>query len=102
MVTNAADPFDSPEQGITGEVVHRIDGTHHPQLIAESMSLKGAFDTRHVGPKPAPATKFPGTGLRCHLHIALPGLHLILRHQPAFANNVAFDTWQERPWRRGT
>jgi len=59
IVTNAADPFDSPEQGITGEVVNRIDGIHHPQIIAESMSLKGAFRTRHVGPKLAPATKFP-------------------------------------------
>ena len=59
IVTNAADPFDSPEQGITGEVVNRIDGIHHPQIIAESMSLKGAFGTRHVGPKIAPATKFP-------------------------------------------
>lgn len=58
IVTNAADPFDSPEQGITGEVVNRIDGIH-PQIIAESMSLKGAFGTRHVGPKLVPATKFP-------------------------------------------
>ena len=58
IVTNAADPFDSPEQGITGEVVNRIDGIH-PQIIAESMSLKAAFGTRHVGPKLAPATKFP-------------------------------------------
>src|SRR5271166_2517954 len=59
IVTNPADPVDSPEQGITGEVVNRIDGIHHPQIIAESRSLKGAFGTRHVGPKLAPATKFP-------------------------------------------
>ena len=29
-IPNAADPFDSPEHGITGEVVNRIDGIHHP------------------------------------------------------------------------
>jgi hypothetical protein len=34
IVTNAADPFDSPEQSITGEVVNRVDGIHHPQIIA--------------------------------------------------------------------
>ena len=59
MVTNAADPFDSPEQGIIGEVVDRIGGIHHRQIIVESVPLKGAFGTRHVGPKLAPATKLP-------------------------------------------
>ena len=58
-IREAADPFDSPEQGITGEVFNRIDGIHHPQIVAQSMSLKGAFGTRHVGAKLAPATKFP-------------------------------------------
>ena len=83
---------DRGAQGITGEVFNRIDGIHHPQIIAEIHVFKGCFWNETCWPQARARHEVPRTSLRCHLHIALPCLHLILRKQPAFANNVAFDT----------
>jgi hypothetical protein len=54
--------------------------------------FKGCFWHETGWPQACVRHEVPRTSLRCHLHIALPGLHLILRNQPAFANNVAFNS----------
>src|SRR5271166_5915346 len=54
--------------------------------------FKGCFWNETCWPQARARHEVPRTSLRCHLHIALPCLHLILRNQPAFANNVAFDS----------
>src|SRR5271166_4645540 len=51
----------------------------------------GRFWNETCWPQARARHEVPRTSLRCHLHIALPCLHLLLRKQPAFANNVAFD-----------
>ena len=80
IVTNAADAFDSPEQGITGEVVNRIDGIHHPQIIAESMSLKGAFSLERdmLAPSSRPPRSSPHK-------LALPFAHSVAMFALNFA-----------------
>ena len=55
-------------------------------------AFKGCFWNETRWPQARARHEGPRTSLRCHLHIALPCLHLILRKQPAFANNVAFGT----------
>jgi hypothetical protein len=91
IVTNAADPFDSPEQG-NHRGSRQSRRRHSPSADNSRIHVfKGCFWNETCWPQARARHEVPRTSLRCHLHIALPCLHLILRDQPAFANNVAFD-----------
>lgn len=78
VVTNAANPFDTPEQVVIRKLVYRIDGIPHSQMV-------NRIESRHAVARPG------GSGIH-DLQIALIHLHLILLKQPVFANNSASDT----------